>query len=145
MTPVEQWNQYYLEAKVDVDIEIEEWLVQLVTMGYTRSQMVTTPGEFALRGGILDIYPPYAESPIRIELFDTVVDSIRTFSADDQRSIEKLNHVQILPATELLLTEKQRVELAERLETALSRTLKKLKSRKFKKRFIKISSTILKC
>ncbi|MEL3959786.1 transcription-repair coupling factor [Lysinibacillus endophyticus] len=127
MTPVEQWNQYYLEAKVDVDIEIEEWLVQLVTMGYTRSQMVTTPGEFALRGGILDIYPPYAESPIRIELFDTVVDSIRTFSADDQRSIEKLNHVQILPATELLLTEKQRVELAERLETALSRTLKKVK------------------
>ncbi len=127
MTPVEQWNQYYLEAKVDADIEIEEWLVQLVTMGYTRSQMVTTPGEFALRGGILDIYPPYAESPIRIELFDTVVDSIRTFSADDQRSIEKLNHVQILPATELLLTEKQRVELAERLETALSRTLKKVK------------------
>ncbi|RKQ14736.1 transcription-repair coupling factor [Ureibacillus endophyticus] len=127
MTPVEQWNQYYLEAKVDADIEIEEWLLQLVTMGYTRSQMVTTPGEFALRGGILDIYPPYAESPIRIELFDTVVDSIRTFSADDQRSIEKLDHVQILPATELLLTEKQRVELAERLETALSRTLKKVK------------------
>ncbi len=45
-------------------------------MGYSRSQMVTTPGEFALRGGILDIYPPYAESPIRIELFDSEVDSI---------------------------------------------------------------------
>ena len=127
MTPVKQWEQYYLEAKVDAEIEIEEWLLQLVTMGYTRSQMVTTPGEFALRGGILDIYPPYAESPIRIELFDTVVDSIRTFSADDQRSIEKLEKVQILPATELLLTKEQRVELAERLETALSRTLKKVK------------------
>ncbi|SOC26327.1 transcription-repair coupling factor [Ureibacillus xyleni] len=127
MTPVDQWKQYYLEASVDSDIEIEDWLLQLVTMGYTRSQMVTTPGEFALRGGILDIYPPYAESPIRIELFDTLVDSIRTFSADDQRSIEKLDAVQILPASELLLTTKQRAELAERLETALSRTLKKVK------------------
>lgn len=127
MTPVEQWKSYFLEAVVGKDIEIEEWLLNLVTMGYTRSQMVTTPGEFALRGGILDIYPPYAESPIRIELFDTEVDSIRTFSADDQRSIDKLDSVQILPATELILTTAQRMELAERLEDALGRSLKKVK------------------
>ncbi|MFL0506324.1 transcription-repair coupling factor [Ureibacillus sp. 179-F W5.1 NHS] len=127
MTPVQQWKNYYLEAVIGKDIEIEEWLLHLVTMGYTRSQMVTTPGEFALRGGILDIYPPYAESPIRIELFDTEVDSIRTFSADDQRSIEKLDSVRILPASELLLTTSQRAELAERLENSLSKSLKKIK------------------
>lgn len=129
MTPVEQWKNYFLEAAIGKDIEIDEWLLHLVTMGYTRSQMVTTPGEFALRGGILDIYPPYAESPIRIELFDTEVDSIRTFSADDQRSIDKLESVQILPATELILTEKQRIELAERLEDSLGKSLKKVKKK----------------
>ena len=56
-------------------------------MGYVRQPMVTSPGEFALRGGIVDIYPLYLEHPIRIELFDTEIDSIRTFSAEDQRSL----------------------------------------------------------
>ena len=59
-------------------------------MGYTRQPMVTAPGEFALRGGILDLYPLHMEDPVRIELFDTEVDSIRTFSAEDQRSSGKL-------------------------------------------------------
>lgn len=132
MTPVEQWKNYFLEADIGKDIDIEEWLLHLVTMGYTRSQMVTTPGEFALRGGILDIYPPYAESPIRIELFDTEIDSIRTFSADDQRSIEKLESIRILPASEVLLTKKQRIELAERLENSLGKSLKKVKKQETK-------------
>ncbi|MEO4055551.1 transcription-repair coupling factor [Solibacillus sp. CAU 1738] len=127
LTPIEQWKSNFLQAKVGEDITIEKWLTQLVVMGYSRSQMVTTPGEFAMRGGIIDIYPPYAESPIRIELFDTEVDSIRTFSADDQRSIDKLNDVCILPATEILLSKEARVRLAERLETALAKSLKKVK------------------
>lgn len=129
MTPPEQWKNNFLEAAIGKDIDIEHWLLQLVAMGYTRSQMVTTPGEFALRGGILDIYPPYAESPVRIELFDTEIDSIRTFSADDQRSIEKLEAVEILPATEVLLTVEQRRDLAERLEGALAKSLKKVKKK----------------
>ena len=59
--------------------------------------------------GILDIYPPYLESPIRIELFDTEVDSIRTFSADDQRSIDKLQKfVFFLLQRSFLLNQKDR-------------------------------------
>ena len=83
-------------------IDIEEWLDQLVEMGYTRQAMVTAPGEFALRGGILDLYPLNMENPVRIELFDTEVDSIRTFSAEDQRSTGKLEEISILPATEFV-------------------------------------------
>lgn len=128
MTPLEQWKSHCLEAKIGDEIELDDWLTHLVEMGYTRNQMVTTPGEFALRGGILDIYPPYAESPIRIELFDTEVDSIRAFSADDQRSIEKLDSVSILPASELLLSFEQREALALRLEKALAESLNKVKS-----------------
>src|SRR5690606_39182394 len=127
MTPAKQWESYFLDAVVGEEKEVESWLQQLVIMGYTRSQMVTTQGEFALRGGILDIYPPYADSPIRIELFDTEIDSIREFSADDQRSIQKLQSFRILPATELLLTTEQRLAIAERLESALAISLKKVK------------------
>ena len=127
MNPPAQWKESYLQIAVGEELEIEQWLFQLVTMGYTRSQMVTSPGEYAMRGGILDIYPPYADSPIRIELFDTEVDSIRTFSADNQRSIEKLTSVRILPAIEILLGADQRLEIAERLEKALATSLKKVK------------------
>lgn len=127
MTPVEQWKENVFEIHVGQEIDIDQWLSKLVEMGYTRSQMVTTPGEFALRGGILDIYPPYAESPFRIELFDTEVDSIREFSADDQRSIKKLESCRILPAIELVLSLTQRAQLAERLEKALAGSIKKVK------------------
>lgn len=132
MPPKEHWAQYFLQTAVGEDIEIENWLETLVAMGYVRNSMVTTPGEFALRGGILDIYPPYLEEPIRLELFDTEVDSIRTFSADDQRSIDKLQTVRILPASEVILTKKERSELAIRLEVALADSLKKVKKQETK-------------
>ena len=124
-----EWVGYELSTVLGQDVEIDVWLHKLVEMGYTRSEMVTTPGEFAMRGGIIDIYPPYADSPIRIELFDTEVDSIRTFSADDQRSIEKLEQVKIFPATETLITANQRILIAERLEAALATSLKKVRKK----------------
>lgn len=126
------WKKFLLNAEVGVEVDIDNWLQQLIVMGYTRSQMVTTPGEFALRGGILDIYPPYAESPIRIEFFDTEIDSIREFSADDQKSIRKLNSFQILPATEIPLSMEGRVKLAERLEESLGKSVKKIKKQQLK-------------
>ena len=122
------WRAQFLQAEVGDEIDLETWLSHLVKMGYTRSQMVTTPGEFAARGGILDIYPTYMEAPIRLELFDTEVDYIRMFSADDQRSIEKLQEVRILPATEIPLSVEERLVIAERIEEALSTSLKKVKN-----------------
>ncbi|MGE7925237.1 transcription-repair coupling factor [Viridibacillus arvi] len=132
MSPKEQWLDLRLQTAIGDDVDVEAWLNQLIVMGYTRGQMVTTPGEFALRGGILDIYPPYMEVPVRIELFDTEVDSIRTFSADDQRSIDKLQDVRILPATEFVLTQADRVILAEKLENALAESLRKVKAQDVK-------------
>lgn len=128
MTPPAQWQKSFLQVAVGEEIEMDEWLSTLVAMGYTRSGMVTAPGEFAARGGILDIYPLYAESPIRIELFDTEVDSIRSFDADTQRSIEKLDTTRILPAMEILLSAEDRLKIAERLEGALANSLKKVKN-----------------
>src|SRR5699024_2308378 len=97
-------------------------------MRYERAGMVTRTGEFSPRGGIIDIYPVTEEHPVRIELFDEEVDSIRYFDAETQRSLEKMKEIMVGPATELLLTEEDILAGANRIETALANTLKKTKT-----------------
>jgi transcription-repair coupling factor (superfamily II helicase) len=63
------------------------------------------PGEFAVRGGILDIYPLTEENPLRIEMWGDTIDSLRSFEAESQRSIENLEEITLYPATELVRTE----------------------------------------
>ncbi|MGN7410533.1 transcription-repair coupling factor [Sporosarcina sp. SAFN-010] len=123
----ERWESSTLSAAIGDSIQTDEWLQRLISMGYSRQDMVTAPGEFALRGGILDVYPLTTEDPVRIELFDTDIDSIRTFSAEDQRSTGKLDQVTLLPATEFTWSEEDLKQIADKLEGALSKSLKKVK------------------
>ncbi|GEN84986.1 transcription-repair-coupling factor [Sporosarcina luteola] len=122
------WLTNTLTTKLDDSIDVEEWVQKLVEMGYNRQDMVTAPGDFALRGGILDIYPLNMENPVRIELFDTDVDSIRMFSADDQRSTDKLEEVSILPAAEFVWDSGELSQIADNLKGALSSSLKRMKN-----------------
>ncbi|GEN55342.1 transcription-repair coupling factor [Halobacillus faecis] len=126
MPPKSYWEQSQLPFRVGEEINLDQYLERLVNMGYDRTEMVATPGEFSLRGGIMDVYPLTAEFPYRIELFDTEVDSIRTFDSETQRSHDKLDAVQIGPATELLLKDEDFARAHDRLENALSHSLKKL-------------------
>ena len=80
---------------------------QLVAIGYEKRDMVENPGEFSVRGGILDIYDLTEENPYRIELWGDDIDSIRSFDVESQRSILKLESITIYPATELILTADQ--------------------------------------
>lgn len=124
----ERWLDNSITAQLDDTIDIELWTKKLIAMNYTRQEMVTTPGDFALRGGILDLYPPHLENPIRIELFDTDIDSIRIFSAEDQRSMGKLDHVSILPASEFVWSPEDLRSIADRLEEELANSLKRVNS-----------------
>ncbi|WP_227397267.1 transcription-repair coupling factor [Jeotgalibacillus aurantiacus] len=124
--PKEQWQIHQFELSVGKDIGLEDTLSALLKMGYHRTDMVSSPGEFSMRGGIMDIYP-LTSDPVRIELFDTEVDSIRTFSAEDQRSIDSLEHVSIGPASELIMEGEQLSRIAEELKARLPKSLKKIK------------------
>lgn len=128
LPPKSYWEKYQLYFKLGEDINIDTYLNSLVDMGYERQTMVASPGEFSRRGGIIDIYPITEEHPVRIELFDEEVDSIRYFDAETQRSLDKKNEIVIGPATELLLTEEDILAGANRIEVALADTLKKLKT-----------------
>ncbi|WP_066074233.1 transcription-repair coupling factor [Neobacillus soli] len=130
--PKSLWKKFQLLLKVGEDIVIEQTLNTFVNMGYVRAEMVTTPGEFSVRGGIIDIYPLTEANPLRIELFDTEIDSIRYFSLDDQRSKEKISKVLVGPATEILLEEESYSRIIEKLEAGLAHSLKKLKDEKAK-------------
>lgn len=133
----QKWQQTVFSVQVDATLQIDECLRTLVMMGYTRQPMVTAPGEFALRGGILDLYPLNVEEPVRIELFDTEVDSIRTFSAEDQRSTGKLEEITILPASEFFWTTGELRVLADRLEEGLGRSLKKIRNEEAKEKMLR--------
>ena len=82
--------------KVGSDIDLPNLQKWLVETGYHATSSVQLPGEFALRGGILDIFPPDEVLPIRVELFDQEVESLRTFDVVSQRSIEKRDSLQLI-------------------------------------------------
>ncbi len=89
----------------DVDtVDLDEFRGKLVAMGYEAVGTCEHPGEFAVRGGIIDVYPLTAELPVRIELWGDEVDSIRSYDPSNQKSIEKINSVLIFPAVELILS-----------------------------------------
>nr|WP_218870550.1 transcription-repair coupling factor [Herbiconiux flava] len=80
--------------------------LQLVELAYSRVDMVTRRGEYAVRGGILDVFPPIAEHPYRVDFFGDEVDEIRAFSVADQRSLpDAVGAVDLPPSRELLLSE----------------------------------------
>ncbi|GGF35696.1 transcription-repair-coupling factor [Halobacillus andaensis] len=126
MPPKHYWEHNMLPFRVGEEINLDGYLNRFVSMGYERTDMVASPGEFSVRGGIIDVYPLTAEYPYRIELFDTEVDSIRTFDSETQRSQDKFDFVQVGPATEMLLTEEDFTRASHKLEEALSHSLQKL-------------------
>ena len=98
------WLANQFQWQIGDEIDLERLPQQLILMGYERQSMIGKPGEFSIRGSILDIYPLNAEYPVRIELFDVEIDSMRSFNVETQRSVETLQQVAILPTTELVFS-----------------------------------------
>ncbi|RLA08812.1 MAG: transcription-repair coupling factor [Gammaproteobacteria bacterium] len=84
-------------------LDIDDLKSQLEQMMWTRVSQVEKHGEYAIRGSIIDLYPMAAKNPFRIELFDNEIESIRIFATSDQRTIEKIDKIEVLPAKEFLL------------------------------------------
>lgn len=102
-TPKELFNKYNITLNIDDEVDFKDLSKKLLECGYERVEAVEGKGEFSLRGGILDVFPPISTYPYRIELFGDTIDSIRTFNTESQRSIEKVNTMEIFPAKEVIL------------------------------------------
>ncbi|MCZ0960883.1 transcription-repair coupling factor [Paracoccus benzoatiresistens] len=77
----------------------------LVRMGFSQSPTVTEPGDYAVRGGIIDIFPPGESGPVRLDLFGDVLDGARRFDTETQRTTEKLSRIELAPMSEVILDE----------------------------------------
>jgi len=113
-------------VKVGADFDLEKLQQQLFGMGYAHQKLVAAPGDFAVRGSIVDIYPLAADYPVRLDFFDTEVDSLRYFDPATQRSIENVDAVEVLPATDFILTADERAAGATALTTELKAQTAKL-------------------
>ncbi len=92
-------------AQVDYQIDEEALKSFLVRMGFTQAPTVMEPGDYAVRGGIIDIYPPGESGPVRLDLFGDVLDGVRRFDPATQRTTEKLDRIELAPVSEVILDE----------------------------------------
>src|SRR5579863_3602374 len=121
-------RDYYASLALTVrrgeEIDLEVLTAHLASVGYAQMDLVEMPGQFTRRGGILDVYSPEADRPVRLEFFGDEIDTIRKFDPETQRSQSGLDETQLLPLTETPVTEhllaavharlsKQRVRVAE--------------------------------
>jgi transcription-repair coupling factor (superfamily II helicase) len=122
LVPFAQWMEHIREIELGSELDTDRLKTELVLMGYERTGQVEGPGQFAVRGGIIDIFPLTEENPIRIELWGEEVDSLRSFDVESQRSIENLESVRIYPAAELIPDQAQREKALKQIEKEAEQT-----------------------
>ena len=105
--PLSVQQQNVISINKTSSIDENSLAMQLTSLGYEKNYQVEAPGQFSIRGGIIDIFDLTEENPYRIELWGEDVESIRSFDVLSQRSIEKLESVSIYPATEIALKEEE--------------------------------------
>lgn len=127
LVPPSAWKAAILSIQVGQEMKPEAVLAHFVRSGYERVSQVERKGEFSIRGGIVDVYPPDVLHPIRIEWFDDEIDSIRYFDLANQRSIQEIQAETIGPAQEFVYDEDDLVRAAQRIEEQLNAELPKIK------------------
>lgn len=132
IAPPELFAEHRLQIDFETLVDLDDLTKKLVTMGYRREQLVASTGEFSVRGGIIDIYPLGAENPVRIELFGDEIDSMRIYNPEDQRSVDEIELIEVLPYTDLLISQAGRERTAEVLQQTAPDTLKDIEDKEEK-------------
>ncbi|MBQ9983998.1 MAG: transcription-repair coupling factor [Lachnospiraceae bacterium] len=105
VVPLRELKENIVTFTLGQTLDLDEVKKTLVSLGYERNDWVDGVGQFAIRGGILDIFPMSSECPFRVELWGEDVDSIRSFDVESQRSIENVDALSVYPAAEMILDE----------------------------------------
>ncbi len=129
LPPRQVYTRHIIRLKTGEDIDIASVREELTAMGYERVPAIETRGEYSVRGGIIDIFPPDSDYPCRIELFDTEIDSIRTFDPESQRSRQTLSSAEIYPCARLSRDEETFAKAGQRIRRAYDRQIRKLETK----------------
>jgi transcription-repair coupling factor (superfamily II helicase) len=133
------FKQSTIKLSVNQRIEPKDLAERLRVIGYTQVNRVDQPCCFAMRGGILDVYPINTEFPLRIEFFDVEIESLRTFDLSTQRSTEELQAIDIQPASDVLLQDQQ----IQRIVSKVDESLKREKTRRSSEEYEVLEGMIL--
>ncbi|NDL66371.1 transcription-repair coupling factor [Anaerotalea alkaliphila] len=128
LVPPEMFQGSFLEVETGGELDMKSLPKVLVRMGYERVEQVESKGQFAIRGGIVDLYPVQEENLYRIELFDTGVDSIRQVNPESQRSIQNVERLRIIPAREVVVDQAAMERAAAGIRKDLATLEKKFKA-----------------
>lgn len=123
---LEKMEEHITSLKFGEIVDFSNFSNSLIEKGYERVDMIEGKGQFAIRGGILDFFPINSENPIRVELFDDEIDSIRIFDLNTQRSIENIESVDIPPVKEIIIEDSEREDVIAQIERDLKNSLEKL-------------------
>ncbi len=124
--PPAQWDSITISLNIGERYDREALISQFSDLGYDRVSLVEQAGQFSARGDIIDIFPVNRMSPLRLELFDVLVESIRIFDPESQRSLDHADNIQILPAYELILPYAVYDKGVKEIKTALQNALAEL-------------------
>jgi len=146
LIPPSVFVQTIRTLKVGAHVDLHELLEYLIQYGYERVEQVEGPGQFSLRGGIIDIFCVLYEEPVRIEFFDDEVDSIRHFDLKNQKSIDKVKEIKLVPAREFFITPENTAagmqEIQKEYEVQKQRLVKKKERNALEKLSTKISEAL---
>ena len=141
LTTLSQFNNNFVKISSEDEIDQDEFIKKIINLNYSLSSLVENKGEFAKRGSIIDIWPINYENPVRIELFDNEIDSIRFFDRSTQRTIEKINEFTISPTNELSYESKDFEEVTKLITDEISKLSKNIKTssdQKLKDKYLQI-------
>lgn len=141
-SPIEIMKSNYFYLSLEDEVNVGRLSQKLVESGYERVDIVENKGQFSIRGGIIDIFSPTSSMPHRIELFGDEIDSIRTFNVESQRSIERVEKVEIFPAREIVLSKEIIDSAIAKITTDFEKSKNSLQNKEDKGCLEKISSII---
>lgn len=138
----EIFTKSIIELEPGEQIDINELASRLVLMGYERGELVEGAGQFAIRGGIMDVFPPNYDNALRLELWGDEIDSIRLLDSYSQRSIEKLTSVTLFPMRELVYDRAELEKAVKAMEKECGKTCEEMLKKGLKDEAGTLSDTI---
>ncbi len=108
--PCEELKKHSMTLKVGAEVSLDRVVGVLVASGYSRSDMVEGVGQFSLRGGILDLFSPDSDSPVRIEFWGDTVETMSHFDIETQRRTDKVDEFSVMPSTEILFSDDEQLK-----------------------------------
>lgn len=126
LSPIEKWQREQLKLTLGDEFERFTLEKHLNYLGYTRQSMVQSPGEYSIRGSIVDFYPLDQPYPVRLDFFDTELDSMRYFNAETQESIESISEITVLPVKDVLFSIEEQQQLLPKLRADFQKRVEKV-------------------